>query len=291
MYLYPRPAKVFLSLLAICFVISAFGQEDGAYVIYNQKGKKTSYRKLLREAQQMDVILFGEYHDNPISHWLEFELAQDLHDGRNLVLGAEMLEADNQKALNNYFTGIIDEAGLDTLARLWSNYETDYAPLVDFAKDEQLPFIATNIPRRYASMVYKEGGFEALDKLAEYEKRWIAPLPITFDPDLPQYQKMLTMMEGHGTPELVMAQAIKDATMAHFILQNYQPGSTFLHYNGAFHSDFHEGILWYLKLQQPNLKYLTITTVQQSDISTLESEHMGRADFIICVDEDMTKTY
>lgn len=281
----------FLLLVTLCLTVTAFAQEKEAFVIYNEKGKEVAYSKLLREAKQADIILFGELHNNPISHWLQFELTQDLNDARNLVLGAEMLEADNQKALNNYFTGIIDNEGLDTLARLWPNYETDYAPLVDFAKDEQMPFIATNIPRRYASMVYKEGGFEALDRLADYEKRWIAPLPITFDPNLPQYQNILSMMEGHGTPELVMAQAIKDATMAHFILKNYYPESTFLHFNGAYHSDFHEGILWYLQLQQPELKYLTITTVEQGDNTNLEAEHNGRADFIICVDEDMTKTY
>lgn len=286
-----KSSRGFLLLFTFCLTLTAFGQEKAAFVIYNKKGKKVSYSKLLREAQQIDIILFGELHNNPISHWLEFELAQDLNDGRKLVLGAEMIEADNQKALNNYFTGVIDRDGLDTLARLWPNYATDYEPLVELAKNEQLPFIATNIPRRYASMVYKEGGFEALDQLADYEKRWIAPLPITFDPELPQYQNILSMMEGHGTPELVMAQAIKDATMAHFILLNYYPESTFLHFNGAYHSDFHEGILWYLKLQQPELNYLTITTVEQGDNAKLDAEHVGRADFIICVDEDMTKTY
>jgi uncharacterized iron-regulated protein len=42
------------------------------------------------------------------------------------------------------------------ITQLWSNYQTDYRPLVDFAK-ENLRFIATNIPRRYASMINKMG--------------------------------------------------------------------------------------------------------------------------------------
>ncbi len=277
--------------LLFCLTVSAFGQRKDGFVIYNAKGKKIAYRKVLRAAQESDIILFGEYHHNPIAHWLQFELMQDLHATQQLILGAEMIEADNQKQLNNYFTGLIDQEGLDTLARLWPNYKTDYAPLVDFAKEQQLPFVGTNIPRRYASSVYNAGGFEVLDDLADYEKRWIAPLPITFDPDLPQYKNILTMMEGHGSPALVMAQAIKDATMAHFILKNYQPNHTFLHFNGSYHSDFYEGILWYLQLEQPELNYLTITTVEQEDPSALDAENIGRADFIICVDSDMTKTY
>jgi uncharacterized iron-regulated protein len=272
-------------------VCALSAQSKPAYVLYSAKGKKITYRKMLRKAQQKDVILFGEFHNNPISHWLELELAKALNENAPLVLGAEMIEADNQQVLDDYLAANIDATALDSLARLWSNYSTDYAPLVDFAAEQGLPFIATNIPRRYAAEVYQKGGFSALDNLPREEKAWIAPLPIAFDPQLPQYQNILKMMEGHGSPELVKAQAIKDATMAHFILQNRPAGSTFLHFNGAYHSDFHEGILWYLQLQAPDLRYATITTVEQENVHQLEKEHLGRADFIICVDQDMTKTY
>lgn len=42
---------------------------------------------------------------------------------------------------------------------------------------------------------------------------------------------------------------------------------------------------------KPNLKYIIISTVTQQDIYKLEKENIGKADFIICVDEDMTTTY
>jgi uncharacterized iron-regulated protein len=277
-----------LSLLFSVFIV--FGQQQ-PYVIYNSKGKKVTYKKLLKAADDSDIILFGEYHNNPISHWLQLELTKGLQVNNRLILGAEMFEADNQTALNQYLAGEIDRKGLDTLARLWNNYDTDYAPLVNFAKANNLPFIATNIPRKYASMVFKNGGFTALDGLSDLEKSWIAPLPIPFDATLPQYKKMLDMMGGHGGTDIVKAQAIKDATMAHFILENYKSGDTFLHYNGAFHSDFHEGILWYLQQQQTDLNYMTISAVSQKEVSKLAEENLGRADFIICVDEDMTTTY
>lgn len=90
---------------------------------------------------------------------------------------------------------------------------------------------------------------------------------------------------------LPKAQASKDATMAHFILQNHIPGSLFLHYNGAYHSDNFDGINWYLKKQKPNLKIGTISTVSQANIKSLLAENKGKADFIICVDTDMTNTY
>ena len=226
---------------------------------------------MLKTLQQKDIVLFGEFHNNAIAHWLQLEVTKDCDATRDLVLGAEMFEQDNQQAL-------------------WKNYPTDYAPLVNYAKENKIAFAATNIPRRYASLVSK-GGFETLDTLSAQAKTWIAPLPIAYDAELPGYKKIKEMMAGHGGDNMPKAQASKDATMAHFILRYYQPGKLFIHYNGAFHSENYEGILWYLKKQQPELKYATITTVSQKDIHSLLAENKGKADFIICVDEDMTNTY
>ncbi len=285
-----------ISLLVFLIVLSsistsAYGKDKPAYEIYKANGKEVSYRKLYKKAKKSDIVLFGELHNNPIAHWLQLELVKDLHESGKIILGGEMFEADNQKALDDYLDGTIGYAGLDSLARLWPNHKTDYAPIVNFARANRIPFFATNIPRRYASMVYKNGDFAVLEKLGNDEKAWIAPLPIQFDPELPQYKKILSMMDGHGTPEIVKAQAIKDATMAHFILKNFKEDQTFVHLNGAYHSDFHEGILYYLHLQQDTLDCMTITTVEQENIDNLEEKNRGRADFIICVDEDMTKTY
>ena len=282
--------KYILIALLTMFAISLFAQQKPAYILYNSSGKKVSYKKMIKQLAKKDIVLFGEFHNNAIAHWLELAVAKDLSEKRNLIFGAEMFEADNQQALNNYLAGKITAKGLDSAARLWSNYKTDYAPIVNFAKEKNAAFIATNIPRRYASLVSKKG-FEGLDTLSALEKTWMAPLPMDYDATLPGYVKMVEMMGGHGGANMPKAQATKDATMAYFILQNFKPGSLFIHYNGSFHSDNYDGINWYLKRKQPDLKYATITTVSQKNIKKLLAENKGRADFIICVDEDMTNTY
>ena len=286
-------SRILPIFLMIFFSTSmAFGQQKSTYTLFDGKGKKVSYKKFIKKVKGKDIILFGEYHNNPISHWMQMELSKELKNSGALILGAEMFERDNQAPLDKYLNGEIDQKGLDSLARLWPNYKTDYSGLIDYAKENQIPVIATNIPRVYASKVNREGGFKALDDLTQEERRWVAPLPIEFDSELPQYKAMLEMMAGHGGgADIVKAQAIKDATMAYSILQNYVEGNTFLHLNGAFHSDFYEGILWYLTQDRPDLSYGTITTVEQDDISRLSEEHLGRADFILCVDSDMTKSY
>ncbi len=278
---------IILSLFSVSII--SFSQKE-SHIIYDAKGKRISYNKMIKELSKCDIILFGEQHNNPISHWLEYEVTLDLKRLRKITLGAEMIEADNQASLNNYLSGKINLNQFEQEARLWPNYKTDYAPLVELAKENNISFVATNIPRRYAREVYRNG-FEILDSIQSYEKEWIAPLPIAFDSELPNYKKILTMMGDHGSPRLVMAQAIKDATMAHFILKNYESDDLFIHYNGAFHSNNYEGILWYLKQENSALNYLTITTVSQAEINKLLEENKYLADFIICIDENMTTTY
>jgi uncharacterized iron-regulated protein len=281
-----------IKLLSLFLVLSISLQafDKPAYVLYNAKGKKVSYEKMLKNLQKQDVVLIGELHNNPISHWLELEITQALSEKRQLVLGAEMFERDNQAALSNYLQGKITAKGLDSSARLWKNYKTDYAPLVNFAKEKNLPFIATNVPRKYASQVSR-GGFESLANLTSEEKSWIAPMPIAYDANLPGYQKMLKMMGEHTSPNMPKAQALKDATMAHFLFTNWTPGSLFIHYNGSYHSEYYEGISWYLKRSKADIKIATIATVSQKEIDLLLPEHLLKADYIICVEEDMTGTY
>jgi len=280
---------ILLSCLCL-FAMAALSQQKPAYVLYKANGKKANYNKMIRDLAKQDIVLIGEFHNNPISHWLELEITKDCSAKRKLVMGAEMFEQDNQAALDLYLQGKIKAKGLDSMARLWKNYPTDYAPLVDFAKENKIPFAATNIPRRYASMVSK-GGFEALDTLTTKEKSWMAPLPMAYDSTLPGYRKMMTMMAGHGTVNMPKAQASKDATMAYFILKYFIPGNLFIHYNGSFHTDNHDGIVWYLQQARPELKIATVATVTQKHIGELLEENLSKADYIICVDEDMTTTY
>ena len=277
-------------ILVLLVPVLIFAQEKSPYALFTKSGNKTNYAKLLRAASQSEVILFGEYHDNSVVHWLELELAKDLTKQTALTLGAEMLEADNQSQVNAYLAEKITQKQLDSLARLWPNYKTDYKPLVDWAKEKSLPFIATNVPRKYASLVYKKG-FDALLELPDQEKAWMSPLPIFYDANLPGYANMLAEMGGHGGENLPKAQAIKDATMAYFIGKNLAKNAVFLHYNGTYHSDNFEGIGFYLKRTLPELKIITISTVTQADLNALAPENLSKADFILVIDEDVTKTY
>jgi len=280
-----------LTLILISFSIIGLTKEKPAFIIYDAKGGETDFAKMVKATEEKQYLFFGEYHNNPISHWLQFEFTKEMYvlKKNNLILGAEMFEADNQYIIDEYLTGFISEKSFNEEVRLWSNYSTDYKPLLEFGKANKLPFVATNIPRRYASMVFKKG-LESLDGLSDLAKSYIVPLrTFVVDTTVACYKELLN--SDHGGVQMTIAQAIKDATMAYFILKNMKPKATFLHYNGAYHSDNYQGIIHYLKQSIEIEKVMTITTVTQENITELTEENKGLADFIICVPETMTTTH
>ena len=261
------------------------------YAIFDEQGKPASWDELIERAAKADVVLFGEFHDDPIMHWLQLELVHGLLDADvRPALGAEMLEADDQLVIDEFLEGWVNEEKLKAAVNLWPNHFTDYHPLLELARDNELPFIATNVPRRYASFVY-QNGLTALEDLSPGAKAFLPPLPIPFDITLPGYDAMLAMGGGHGGETLPMAQAIKDATMAHFIASNLPKNAPFVHFNGAYHSQDHEGIEWYLKQDKPRLKILTIHCQLSQDVTAPDANEVGRGNFLLVTNERMTRTH
>jgi len=282
-----------LLALLLLISVSATAQDKPAYKVYTKDGKPSDFTAMMKEAAKADITFFGELHDNSMAHWLELQVMKDLFAQRGSVtVGMEMFEGDNQLILDEYVSGLIDEKLLLSEAKVWDNYKNDYKPLVEFAKENKQKVVATNVPRRYANLVYKKG-IDQLNSLPQEAKNSIAPLPITIDLTLPGYKSMIDGMGSHGAPgsaeNMARSQAVKDATMAHFTLKNRT--FPFLHVNGSYHSQNFEGIVWYLKQADAKLKIITLQVVEQKSIDALDAENKVLADFIICVPSDMTKTY
>ncbi|MFN5890669.1 MAG: ChaN family lipoprotein [Bacteroidota bacterium] len=329
-----------------------YTSSDQPMQLFDAKGKKITYTQWLQTLKKElnptvpTIILFGELHDNPLVHWLQLQTTQDLYMiSPNMALGAEMFETDQQLALNEYLKPTDTSAQktqtsvspmgamfgqdphytkLKNAVKLWPNFKTDYKPLVDFAKENDLPFIATNVPRKYANLVYR-GGVKALDTLSAEQKSLCPPLPFPYDSTLTCYADIFKATGGHGGQNLPMSQAIKDAAMAWNIMQNLQPsigpeagnGSRisnttnysnltpqpriFIHYNGTYHSDNHQSIEWYLqtyaadqgKISNLPLKInvVTIGARTQSQVKKLDAENKNIADLIIVTIDNITKTH
>jgi len=270
------------------------------YEIFDREGQSVSFENMADSLVQYDVVFFGELHNNPIAHWLQVELTNKLAILKNneIVLGAEMFEKDNQLIIDEYLSGLIKENTLIKDGNAWDNYKTDYAPLVNFAKDNSLPFIATNVPRRYASLVSIKGldSLELVSKVAR--KNYIAPLPVEVPYENPSYKEMELMMSGHGmhgvAKNFIDAQAIKDATMGYSIvtfLKRANKDKLFLHFNGNFHSKNHEGAAWYVQHYNKKLKVAVIAFVSQKDVFNLDTANKGTNEYTIVCKNTMTNTF
>jgi uncharacterized iron-regulated protein len=285
---------IVLGISIIACVTSVNAQELEAYRLYDGEGKEVDFGKMSLTLSKSDVILFGELHNDPIGHWLQLELAKSLIESNKLVLGAEWFESDDQVIINEFLNGSATQDHLKKEAKVWPNYDTDYRPIIEFAKDNSIEFIATNIPRRYASLVSKKGQ-GALDSLSKESKLLLPKMPYTVTKDDEGYESMKAMMgHGHGAgmniDNMIAAQALKDYTMAENILLNRGKDELFIHYNGSFHSQNFDGISRYLKAKEPKLKVAVIAAVSDDSLDW-NDEWKGMGTYILVVPEGMTKTH
>ena len=288
------------SFFVLLLSLASFTRGDRpAYRLFTAAGQPTDYDQMLQELAQADVVLFGEQHNDALTHWLELQVAKDLLKLKKpgqLVLGMEMFERDVQPLVAQYAAGTLADTAFERQARPWPNYATDYRPLLQLARENHLPVIGTNAPRPFAKVVAQRS-LTALDKLPANDRALLAPLPIKIDYELPGYKNMAAMFGGNGSAHgggaqnIIQAQALKDATMAHFIQASRQPGQTLLHLNGSYHSDRHDGIVAYLRQYAPKLRVRTLSVVTQEQLQALEKELANIADFVVVIPADAPKTY
>lgn len=302
-------SKIKLSILLFLSLIlspscaeaqKSYSTDNPAYIIYNSSGKRVSYNEMLRSLSSADICFFGELHNDPISHWMELSLLKDFFEIKKekLVVGAEMWEKDNQLVLDEMMED--EYVDMDTYIAssvMWPNFKSDYLPILKYAQNKKIKFVATNIPRRYARIVSQRGE-PALDSLTNLAKSYIAPLPIQMDlkdkfynyiADVLKETRQSPMSSGSLT-NLVKAQMVKDATMAHSIVTNFPERGFFFHFNGELHSAFNSGIGYYIKQYNPKLKFKTVSVIKKTNVFEFGSKE-SRADFNIVVPHNMNLTY
>lgn len=248
------------------------GAADAAQFSDAQSGKNLTAAQLASKLQKYDVVFFGEYHDQSEIHQYELELLKAMYKakGEKLALSMEMFEADNQSKLNNFLADTLSEENFLAASRPWPNYGTDYAPLVNFAKEKKMPVIAANVPRFLAAHVAKNNAStEGVE--AQYQQ-WLPKH--TYAPEGAYKDKFYAQMSSPAAPmkmppqrlaAVYAAQCLKDDKMAESIAafadahQNMQ----ILHINGCFHSDAHLGTAQKLEALRPELKVAVITPLER----------------------------
>jgi uncharacterized iron-regulated protein len=304
----------------MCTVLIQFefiaAQEISAdnYVLYSTKtGKIIAVENIVEDFEAYDIILFGEEHNDAVTHHLQLSLLQTLFEtyGSSLALSMEMFDRDVQVVLNEYLADMISEKHFTKDARTWINY-SDYRTMVEFAKDNGIDVIASNAPRRYTNMASMKGQ-ESLESLSETAKTFIAPIP--YDTATGAHREKLMkvlnevkmpVMKKDSVQKPMMppaamrsfninhGQSLWNATMAYSISEylSLHSGKKILHLHGKFHSDEYFGVPDFLQKYDATLKYLVITTLSDDSFPDIDfSPYEKLADYIIVTDPSVPRTY
>ena len=293
----------------------SIAQTDARYRIFDATGKAATMEALLMALDGVEVVCVGELHDDSVAHVFEAELlrralarysAGETKTKRQTVaLSLEMFERDVQIVLDEYLRGLINERHFLLSSRPWNNYQTDYRPLVEFAREQHLSVIASNAPARYVNRVSRLGP-QSLKDLTTAAKAWLPPLP--YEPASPAYAAKFKQLMGepqptdgaqstqspHGTSYLLDAQSLRDATMAYAItLQlKQQPNALVIHMGGSFHSEQRLGVPEQLLHYRPKTRTLVITIIKDKSYPDFDATRLGKlGDFIVLTDPLLPRSF
>lgn len=273
-----------------------------AYVpqrVYDTQRKTfTDFETMLADLVRADVVFVGEEHDDPNTHALEVAVLEGLLRRHAAVgVGMEMFERDVQDALDQYVRGASSEEQFLAASRPWPRYATDYRPIVELAKAHRLAVIATNLPRRIATDVSKNG-MSIVDALGNDRQLAARDLPCATSGDY--YNRFIEQMGGHPAAgdsksaetgarndRFYLAQCVKDETMAESVAEAFRaardPRTTIVHFNGAFHSDYGEGAAEGTRRRLPGRRVAVISMIPVDDMDTIApgEDDLKQADYLV----------
>ncbi|MET1057786.1 MAG: ChaN family lipoprotein [Pedobacter sp.] len=279
----------FFLLCPIAIWAQQTGQATPAYEIFDTKtGKTISTDELVKALKKVDVLVFGEEHNDSTGHLLEAEiLGKMIRSYPSTALSLEMFSTDVQPVINEYLLALISEKNFIKEAKAWNNYK-DYKPLIELAKTAHTDVIGANAATRYSNAVSMAG----LDKLKDFpaaSKSFLPPLPV--DTAAGRYHdKFIETLGGHdmGSMKIYQTQNLWDASMAWSVAKyaKLNPGRKILQLNGRFHSDERLGIVAQLKKYAPNLSVANISCFSAESADAKDTaKYAGIADYVIVISQ------
>lgn len=240
-------------------------------IVDSAGGQALTPAALARQLAAADVVVIGEYHGHQASHLLQSRVQAQLHRLRPAqVLTMEQFNVDYQQELDRYLQGKTGEAEMIEDADAWPNYRGSYRPLVEFARNHQLPVIAANAPVDIVRCIGRRGP-DYLEQLSDDRRQYLPDDPFL---DTKAYRakfvEAITGSHSSGDPTMsermnnsYKAQLLRDNTMASRILAARQqnPDAQILHLTGTFHSEDNLGTVALLRQRAPELSVLVVSPV------------------------------
>ncbi|MFM5734465.1 ChaN family lipoprotein [Aeromonas hydrophila] len=261
-------------LLAAC-ATTAPVNDAGTLYHYQLKatqGNDLTLEQALARVADADIVLVGELHTHPAVHLLQARMLAGLAaDSRHLALSMEQFSRADQPVLDAYLAGRIGEAALIRDGNAWPNYQSDYRPLVEFAKAHHLPVIAANAPKPLVSCVGQEGPAWLEQLPASRRSQLARTLTLGDDPYRQKFMASLHHGDADSNARRFAAQTSWDDTMAESMVDYLRshPGQRIMHIAGNFHVEGGLGLASRIASRNPALKVALVvpelTTPQAGD--------------------------
>ena len=276
-------AAVFLSLMLVQILQPSYVPQR---VFDTRQNSFSDFEAMLADLARADAVFVGEQHDDPNTHRLELAIVEGLtRRGVPVVVAMEMFERDVQEHLDKYATGTITEEQFLKESRPWPRYATDYRPILEFAKANKLPIVASNVPRRVASDVGKKG-LSAVETLGA--DRRLAARDLQCPVSGSYYDRFAAAMGKHAgaSPNFYFAQCVKDETMGESVADTFHKTTgrvAIVHFDGAFHSDFGEGTAESARRRMPGRRIAVVSILPVADIDAAKpaDADLKRADYLL----------
>ncbi|NNJ95587.1 MAG: hypothetical protein HKP12_00300 [Gammaproteobacteria bacterium] len=243
-----------------------------------------SLAETLAQIQEARVVLVGETHTRYDHHLVQLEVLRQLHQASpKLALGVEWFQQPFQSHLDAFIAGEITEEEMLHQTDYFERWRYDYRlyrPIIQYAREHQIPIVALNASRELTSALSKSGFDDLPDELK-------TQVPSSYDwSDKTYADRLRTSFESHPNypgkfKDFLRGQLTWDESMAERAAQYLQqnPETRMLILAGSGHIAYGSGI--------PNRIKRRIDVEQ---VSILVSEdHMPMsdniADFLVLSDE------
>lgn len=240
-----RNAMLLIIILVCCFTLPA--NSFAGEVITRMSDRQTiSFSRMITETEGPDVIFVAETHDNKKSHEMQLDIIRSFRAKKiPLAIGVEMFQTDSQKQLDYWIEGRLTEQDFkDIYARNWSYDWSLYRDIFIFARDNSIPMLALNVPKKIVSKVARQG----FASLTPEEKKNL-PSAVTCDLNKPQTESLKSTFQavfkhevnGKIFDNFCEAQAVRNSGMAMAIAsyQKKNPGRKLVALAGTWHAVKH----------------------------------------------------
>ena len=138
--------------------------EEGT-ILSGSTGQAIEYEGLIAELAAVRVVYIGEMHTDRSHHEIQLRIVESLkEEWQNMRIAMEMFAYTYQDVLDRWSAGELDRESFLEKTQWYANWRFDfslYEDILNFARDENIPIAALNIPFHIPAKV-RVGGIENL---------------------------------------------------------------------------------------------------------------------------------